>query len=582
MKLKYPKSGQLLLRRQGVRYNKPMSIKFNEDKQRQKLGELREQEEESLAQAMSQKYQLPYIDLGVSPVNIDALRVIKESEAREAEVAPFNITNKKVSLAIISPNNSKTVALVENLKDRGYLPSLFMVSHQSLEKVWSRYKDLSYSMETKGGALDIASDEIQDLAKSVKNAEDIKKSIESIIAQKKNYRISRILEIILAGAISINASDIHLEPEEKSVRLRYRLDGVLNDILTIETSVFNLLVSRIKLISNLKLNTKEKAQDGRFSIKLGDVEIEIRTSLLPGGYGESVVMRVLNPNAISVPLEDLGINNHLLGIIMRELKKPNGMILNTGPTGSGKTTTLYAFLKKIHNPEIKIITIENPIEYHLKGIVQTQVEEEKGYTFLEGLRSALRQDPDVIMVGEIRDEETAEIAVNSALTGHLVFSTLHTNNAAGTFPRLIELGVNPKVITSAINIAMAQRLIRKLCPACRKKAVLGDKENRLIKINTESIKNKEYLKGLDMDHIYEAVGCAECNFTGFKGRTGIYEAILTDESIENVVIKNPSEREINKASENQNILNMKQDGIIKILQGLTSFDELSRVIDLEE
>ncbi|OHB14912.1 MAG: hypothetical protein A2431_03020 [Candidatus Zambryskibacteria bacterium RIFOXYC1_FULL_39_10] len=437
-------------------------------------------------------------------------------------------------------------------------------------------------METKGGALDIASDEIQDLAKSVKNAEDIKKSIESIIAQKKNYRISRILEIILAGAISINASDIHLEPEEKSVRLRYRLDGVLNDILTIETSVFNLLVSRIKLISNLKLNTKEKAQDGRFSIKLGDVEIEIRTSLLPGGYGESVVMRVLNPNAISVPLEDLGINNHLLGIIMRELKKPNGMILNTGPTGSGKTTTLYAFLKKIHNPEIKIITIENPIEYHLKGIVQTQVEEEKGYTFLEGLRSALRQDPDVIMVGEIRDEETAEIAVNSALTGHLVFSTLHTNNAAGTFPRLIELGVNPKVITSAINIAMAQRLIRKLCPACRKKAVLGDKENRLIKINTESIKNKEYLKGLDMDHIYEAVGCAECNFTGFKGRTGIYEAILTDESIENVVIKNPSEREINKASENQNILNMKQDGIIKILQGLTSFDELSRVIDLEE
>lgn len=559
-----------------------MSIKFNEDKQKQKLDELREQEEESLAQIMSQKYKFPYIDLGVSPINIDALRVIKESEAREADVAPFNITNKKVSLAIISPNNPKTIALVENLKDRGYLPSLFMVSHQSLEKVWGRYKDLSYSMETKGGALDIASDEIQELAKSVKNAADIKKSIETIIAQKKNYRISRILEIILAGAISINASDIHLEPEEKSVRLRYRLDGVLNDILAIDNNVFNLLVSRIKLISNLKLNTKEKAQDGRFSIKLGDVEIEIRTSLLPGGYGESVVMRVLNPNAISVPLEDLGINSHLLEIIMRELKKPNGMILNTGPTGSGKTTTLYAFLKKIHNPEIKIITIENPIEYHLKGIVQTQVEEEKGYTFLEGLRSALRQDPDVIMVGEIRDEETAEIAVNSALTGHLVFSTLHTNNAAGTFPRLIELGVNPKVITSAINIAMAQRLIRKLCPACKKKAILGEKEKNLIKISTETIKNKEYLKGLDTTNVYEAVGCAQCNFTGFKGRTGIYEAILTDESIENVVIKNPSEREINKASENQNILNMKQDGIIKILQGITSFDELSRVIDLEE
>ncbi|MEK7669522.1 MAG: GspE/PulE family protein [Patescibacteria group bacterium] len=559
-----------------------MPIKFNEDKQRQKLGELREQEEEGLALAMSQKYKLPYIDLGVSPINIDALRVVRESGAREAEVAPFNITNKKVSVAIISPNNEKTIALVENLKDRGYLPSLFMVSHQSLEKVWSRYKDLSYSMETKGGALDIANEEIQDLVKSVKNAADIKNSIETVLAQKKSYRISRILEIILAGAIAINASDIHLEPEEASVRLRYRLDGVLNDILTIDNDVFGLLVSRIKLISNLKLNTKEKAQDGRFSIKLGDVEIEIRTSLLPGGYGESVVMRVLNPNAISVPLEELGINEKLLSIIMRELKKPNGMILNTGPTGSGKTTTLYAFLKKIHTPEIKIITIENPIEYHLRGVVQTQVEEKKGYTFLEGLRSALRQDPDVIMVGEIRDEETAEIAVNSALTGHLVFSTLHTNNAAGTFPRLIDLGVNPKVITSAINIAMAQRLIRRLCPVCKKEAILGEKEKNLIKNTTESILNKEYLKGLNMNNIYEAVGCAECNFTGFKGRTGIYEAVLTDEAIENVVIKNPSEREINKASENQGILNMKQDGVIKILQGITSLDELSRVIDLEE
>lgn len=559
-----------------------MVVQFNEDKQKQKLEELREQEEEGLAQAMSKKYGLPYIDLDVSPVNIDALRVVKESESRDAEAAPFNIINKKVSLAVVSPNNDKTVVLIENLKSRGYIPSLFMVSHQSLEKVWSRYKDLSYSMETKGGALDIANEEIQDLVKSVKSSEDIKKSIETILAQKKSYRISRILEIILAGAISINASDIHIEPEESSVRLRFRLDGVLNDILTLDSGTFGLLLSRIKLISNLKLNVKDKAQDGRFSIKLGDTEIEIRTSLLPGGYGESVVLRVLNPNSISVPLEELGINEKLLGIIMRELKKPNGMILNTGPTGSGKTTTLYAFLKKIHTPEIKIITIENPIEYHLKGIVQTQTEEEKGYTFLEGLRSALRQDPDVIMVGEIRDEETAEIAVNAALTGHLVFSTLHTNNAAGTFPRLIDLGVNPKVITSAINIAMAQRLVRKLCNKCKKKIVLGETESGLIKRTLESVSDKSYLEGLDINNVYEEAGCQECNFTGYKGRTGIYEAVLTDEKIEEIVKENPSEREINKASENQGILNMKQDGIIKILQGITSLSELSRVIDLEE
>ncbi|MFH1720108.1 MAG: GspE/PulE family protein [Patescibacteria group bacterium] len=558
-----------------------MTIQFNEDKQRQKLEELREQEEEGLAQMISKKYGLPYIDLSTNPINIDALRIVKEQEAREAQVAPFNIINKKVSLAVISPNDEKTIALIEDLKDRGYIPSFFLASHQSLEKIWDRYKDLSYSMETKGGALDIESEEIQNLVKNVKSTEDIKRLIETVLIQKKSYRISRILEIILAGAVSINASDIHIEPEESSVRFRYRLDGVLYDILDIDHDTYGLLLSRIKLISNLKLNIKGKAQDGRFSIKLSDAEIEIRTSLLPGGYGESVVLRVLNPNMISIPLEELGINEKLLSIITKELQKPNGMVLNTGPTGSGKTTTLYAFLKKIYTPGIKIITIENPIEYHIKGIVQTQTEEGKGYTFLEGLRSALRQDPDVIMVGEIRDRETAEIAINSALTGHLVFSTLHTNNAAGTFPRLIDLGVNPKVITSAINVAMAQRLIRKLCDKCKKRSVLGETENRLIKSVTDSILDKKCLAGLDFSNIYEAAGCPDCNFTGFKGRTGIYEAILTDGKIEDIVKENPGEREIEKATKDQGILDMKQDGIIKILKGITSIDELRRVIDLE-
>ena len=559
-----------------------MTIQFNEEKQKAKLEELREQEEEGLAQMLSKKYGLPYIDLSTSPINIDAIRVVKESEARDGKIAPFNIINKKVSIALISPNNDKTIALIEELKDKGYIPSLFMASKQSLEKVWDRYKDLSYSMETKGGALDIANEEIQDLIKKVQSSADIKKSIETVLNQKKSYRISRILEIMLAGAISIKASDIHIEPEEKMARLRYRLDGVLNDILELDHTTYALLLSRIKLISNLKLNVKEKAQDGRFSIKISEIEIEIRTSLLPGGYGESVVLRILNPDEISVPLEELGINKKLLDIINHELKKPNGMILNTGPTGSGKTTTLYAFLKKIYTPGIKIITIENPIEYHLKGIVQTQTEEKKGYTFAEGLRSSLRQDPDVIMIGEIRDNETAEIAVNAALTGHLVFSTLHTNNAAGTFPRLIDLGINSKVISSAINIAMAQRLLRKLCTKCKKKAILNEKQNQIIKKITSSITDKSYLEGLTTENIFEPVGCIECNFTGFKGRTGIYEAILTDENIEGVVNRNPSEREINKASESQNLLNMKQDGIIKILKSITSLDELSRVIDLEE
>lgn len=559
-----------------------MTIQFDENKQKQKLEELREEEEEGLAKMLAKKYSLPYLDLSLTPINIDALRVIKEKEARESEVASFNLINKRISVAIISPNNNKTNSVLEDLKRRGYTPAIYMASHRSLEKVWDRYKDLSYAMETTSGALDIANEDIETMVKNVKSAEDIKKSIEQILSQKKSYRISRILEIILAGAISIEASDIHIEPEERSVRLRYRLDGVLNDILEIDQNTYALLLSRIKLISNLKLNLRGRAQDGRFSIKLGDDEIEIRTSLLPGNYGESVVLRVLNPNAIGVPLEDLGINQKLLEVITRELKKPNGMILNTGPTGSGKTTTLYAFLKKIYDPGVKIITIENPIEYHLKGIVQTQTNEENGYTFLEGLRNALRQDPDIIMVGEIRDNETAEIAVNAALTGHLVFSTLHTNNAAGTFPRLIDLGVNPKVITSAINMAMAQRLIRKLCNNCKKKTEITSKNKELIEKILNSIKDKELTKNLDLSNIYESVGCEKCNFTGYIGRTGIYEAIVTNDKIEAVVKDNPSEREINKAAEDQGILDMKQDGIIKVLEGITSLDELSRMINLEE
>src|SRR3989344_4711261 len=426
-----------------------MTVQFNEDKQEKRLEELKKREEEELASTLSAKYGISYLDLSVVPINIDALRVIKEADAREASMAVFNIIDKRIDIAVLAPENEKTVEVIEDLKKRNYIPTVYMVSHASLNKVWNRYKDLSCSLETKSGVLDISNEEIVELLGKITSLEEIRHEIEEILGMKKSYRISRILEIILAGGLARKASDIHLEPEEDYVRLRYRLDGVLTDILTFDLETYKLLLSRIKLISELKLNLTG-AQDGRFSIKLPDGDVEVRTSILPGSYSESVVLRVLNPNATSVALEERGIHPKLFALFLREIKKPNGMILVTGPTGSGKTTTLYSFLKKIHSPEVKIITIENPIEYHLPGIVQTQTDPDKEYTFASGLRSALRQDPDVILVGEIRDEETAEVAVNAALTGHLVLSTLHTNNAAGTFPRLIDLGVNPKVITSAV------------------------------------------------------------------------------------------------------------------------------------
>jgi len=557
-------------------------VQFDEERQDERLDYLRKKEEESLASTLSERYGVPYLDLASHPINIDALRLIKEDDARAAEVAIFDVTDKKVAVALLSPDNPKAIAVVEDLKTRGYEPEIYMVSHQSLNKVWDRYKDLSYSFETKAGALDISNEEILDIMKKVEKLPDIEKLIQEVLSQKKAYRVSKILEIILAGAIALKASDVHIEPSEESVRLRYRLDGVLTDILTFDTETFQLLLSRIKLVSNLKLNIKEKAQDGRFSIKLSGTETEVRTSLLPGPNGESIVLRILVPDSINVPLEKLGIHPRLLEVLNKEINKPNGMILTTGPTGSGKTTTLYAFLKKVYTPDIKVITIENPIEYHLKGIVQTQTDEEKGYTFAEGLRSALRQDPDVIMVGEIRDNETAETAVNAALTGHLVFSTLHTNNAAGAFPRLLDIGVNPKVVSSALNVTIAQRLVRVLCPDCKKEVLLEAKDKALVDKVLTGIPDQTYLEGVQREKMWLPVGCDKCNNSGYKGRTGVYEAIVVNNEIEKAVIANPSERDIEAAARDQHLLNLLEDGIIKILSGITSLAELGRVVDLSE
>ena len=477
-------------------------IRFDEEKQKKDLEELLGKEEEDLAKILSEKHGIPYIDLGPVPVNQEALRVISREESKEAQLAAFNKVNTKIQIAVRAPNNPKTIEALEAIKKKGLQPILFMASTASLEKVWDRYDELSFSFETSGGALDISSDEIQKFVSKKHTLATIRQAIEEVLHMEKRYRISRILEVVVAGALALKASDIHVEPEEEDVRLRYRLDGVLTDLVIIDNETFKLLLSRVKLLSGLKLNIKANSQDGRFTIRLSEKDIEIRTSVLPGAYNESIVLRVLDPNAISVLLEELGINERLYAVIQKEIGKPNGMVLNTGPTGSGKTTSLYAFLRKINSVETKILTIENPIEYHLDGIVQTQTNEKQGYTFLSGLRAALRQDPDVIMVGEIRDRETAEIAVNAALTGHLVFSTLHTNNAAGTFPRLIDLGVNPKVISSAMNIALAQRLLRRIDTQYKKEVPLTGRDRDTIMGILESIPDKTYLDGVQTDKMW--------------------------------------------------------------------------------
>lgn len=561
---------------------------FNDEKDLKKLQLLRLEEEEELVKTLADtKYHIPYVNLSKVVLENEALKAIPKDLAKELEVAPFNISGRKLLVAVRAPQRDGISGLEADLKRNGYVISWFMASLASLEKVWQRYDEVSQAEKIKAGSLDISGDTLLKTAEKIKLLEDINKLIKETTSDTSTHRVSKIIEIIFAGAISLGASDVHIEPSENSVHLRIRLDGILHIVSEIDYKTFEFINSRIKLLSGLKLSHNQ-AQDGRFSIFVKGEEISMRTSIIPGAYGEGIVMRILNPKSIQVELEDLGIENKIYKIISREIDKPNGLILITGPTGSGKSTSLYAFLKRIYSPEIKILTIEEPIEYHLSGITQTQTNPEKGYDFLEGLKSALRQDPDVIMVGEIRDGETAKIAVESSLTGHLVFSTLHTNNAAGVVPRLIDLGVNPKILASALSLSIAQRLTRKLCTKCKTKRPVTKDEEDIIRKTLERAEKlgkdlSEYgVSSKQKIDLYTAPGCEACNGIGYKGRIGVFEAILVNQELQEIMPKNPSEKEIKEIAEKQGILNMVEDGLIKCITGVTSVEELKKVVDIYE
>jgi len=412
------------------------------------------------------------------------------------------------------------------------------------------------------------------ITQKVKNVPDFKEKVEGFLEKS----VTELLEVILGGSINLETSDIHIEPQEEEAKIRVRLDGVLQDVMVFERKIYQILLSRIKLLSGIKLNITNRPQDGRFSILFEKTLIEIRASTLPAEYGESIVLRLLNPKSL-IEIEALGLRKDLVEIFNKEIKKPNGMIIVTGPTGSGKTTTLYAILKKINDPEIKIITIEDPVEYHLKGLSQTQVDPKRGYDFASGLKSIMRQDPDVILVGEIRDLETAEIACQAALTGHLVFSTLHTNDAAGAVARLIDLGVRPISIAPSINMIVAQRLPRKVCKKCVKFVNPSFSDLKKIKKGLSGVK-KEVLPSSFFEprfKIPQAKGCQGCNFTGYKGRIGVYETFLVDDEMENFILTNPSIVAMREKAVKKGMVLMHQDGLIKALEGITTIEEVERV-----
>lgn len=430
------------------------------------------------------------------------------------------------------------------------------------------------------GSVSISPETITEIENEVKNLADFKTKVEEYLAKNT----TQLLDIILFSAINLGVSDIHIEPEEANSRLRIRQDGILQDVVFFDHNLYNNLVSRLKLLAKLKLNIKDKPQDGRFTVLANDALIEMRVSSLPAEYGESIVMRILNPRNL-IGLDALGLRKDLAKMFEKEIQKPNGMIIVTGPTGSGKTTTLYAFLMKIQNPEIKIITIEDPIEYHLKGVSQTQVAPEKGYDFSDGLRSIVRQDPDVILVGEIRDLETAKISLQASLTGHLVLSTLHTNDAAGTIPRLIDLGADPASIASGLKMAIAQRLVRKVCKKCSTLEKPTKEELDIIEKGLANIKDNTdiqlpNLSQIKVSHIKEG-GCDACNFTGYKGRQGLYEAFLIDSDMERFILTNPPVSDVKTMAIKKGMITMWQSGLIEIALGNTTLEEVKKNIEEE-
>ncbi|HOS88226.1 MAG TPA: GspE/PulE family protein [Candidatus Pacearchaeota archaeon] len=411
-----------------------------------------------------------------------------------------------------------------------------------------------------------------------KNIPNFKVAIESAMGGDTTL----LTKTVMAGSILLGSSDLHLEATEIGSLLRIRVDGLLQQVCNFGKSQHKAFLGRIKLLAGLKLNVEKKPQDGRFTVIMpsdenDEQEIEIRVSTLPSEYGESIVMRILNPKSL-ISLEDLGLRKDLYEIFNEQAQKPNGMILVTGPTGSGKTTTLYAFLKKIRNPEIKIITIEDPIEYRLEGITQTQVDPTKGYDFASGLRSIVRQDPDAILVGEIRDLETASIALQAALTGHLVLSTLHTNDSTGAIPRLQALGEQPANIAPAINMVIAQRLVRKLCPKCMTTKTIPLEMYNLIQAELSNLPKNIDAPGLTPEtQIGIPKGCEFCNFTGYKGRIGIFEAFLIDDEMEEFILTSPPSFAIKDLAIKKGLVTMKQDGLIKILQRITTLEEVIKV-----
>lgn len=544
-----------------------------QDQLTQKIKSIRQHGKEEDTEKRAKELGVPYIDLYGFPVSAESLRAIPETEAREKNVVCFYSIPDKIKIAALDVDETIKEFVYQLGEKHHAQTELYLISQNSLDYVLKLYANLPI-IKPISKDINITEEELKKYQVELDN-------IQSLEEKFKNVNITDILTLIIASALKLNSSDIHVEAEEKGIAVRYRIDGVLHDVANLPIEQWKRFVSRIKLLAALKINVTDKPQDGRVTLKLPSGNIDVRVSTMPTTYGESIVMRILFSGSTGVTFDDLGFYGDSYNRLKREIERPNGMIITTGPTGSGKTTTLYAILRTLNKPGVKIITLEDPVEIKMEGVNQSQVDPSRDYTFAKGLRSILRQDPDICMVGEIRDLETAEIAIQSALTGHLMLSTIHTNSASGALPRFLSMGVKPFLLAPALNAIIGQRLVRRICPKCIIEDNLDSEkikraEEQFAKL-PEAEKNKIDLKNLKF---YRGKGCAECSGLGYKGRIGIYEIFTMNKEIEEIILTGQtSEYTIQEIAVKNGMVTMVQDGLLKALNKVTTVEEVFRVTE---
>ncbi len=512
---------------------------------------------------------MPYVNLVNFPIAQEALALVPEEQARKLKIIPILLSGSELRIGVV---DTETPGLSDYLKEltKEYFGHyvLYLISQHSFDLGVKHYAGL---VKVKKSAAGVAITEAD-----IKEYQGLMKDFGKVNELLRRANMSQAVTIIISGALDLGATDIHVEAEEQDIKVRYRLDGLLYTVAEISKDAWRALISRLKLLSKLKLNVESQPQDGRFTIVLTKDKIDVRVSTIPTAFGESVVMRLLRSSAAGLAFDDLGLQGKSYDILKKQVERPNGLILTSGPTGCGKTTTLYAILNKLNQSDTKIITLEDPIEYKLKGVNQSQVDHAKGYDFARGLKSILRQDPDIVMVGEVRDPETAEIAVNAALTGHLVLSTIHTNSASGAISRFLSMGVKSFLLAPSLNAVIGQRLVRRLCPKCKQEAKL-DSETlaRVKKILSTVPKDAGYQVDLNKLKFYEGKGCEACSKLGYKGRIGIYEILTVTPEIEKVMLEtNAAEQKVEELAIAGGMITMVQDGVLKALQGITSLAEV--------